>query len=162
MVPSPRLSPVAAQAGVPTATLSQVLRGTGRISERTRVRVIAAAEAVNYLPDRRAAGLRSGENREIGMVLHYLANPFNAELMRGVSDRMERAGHLASVLDARDDAAPLGTLSVAPYDLGQAMTERLPARLAAPSAPPVVVEIEARLRLRETTAPPQPAPGDHP
>lgn len=104
MAHRPKLSTVAAAAGVSTATVSQVLRGTGRISTQTRDRVLAAARQVNYLPDGRAAALRSGENREIGLVLHHLANPFNAEVVSGVSDRLERAGHLVSVLDSRDDA----------------------------------------------------------
>ncbi len=103
MAHRPKLSTVAAQAGVSTATVSQVLRGTGRISEATRARVLAAVRAVNYLPDGRAAALRSGETREIGLVLHHLANPFNAELVSGVSDRLERDGYLVSVLDSRDD-----------------------------------------------------------
>ena len=166
MAPRPKLGTLAAQAGVSTATVGRMMRGTGRIPERTRARVIATAEAVNSLPDRRAAGLRSGENREIGMVPHPLAHPLDARLVSGVSDRLERAGHLVCVLDARDDAAPLSTLFVAPHDLGQALAERLLVRRAAPSAPPVTleIEIEARLMLRETTAPPLPAstPGDRP
>ncbi|MGR3463673.1 LacI family DNA-binding transcriptional regulator [Limimaricola sp.] len=104
MAERPKLSTVAAATGVSTATVSQVLRGTGRISAQTRERVLSAVRAVNYLPDKRAAALRSGENREIGLVLHHLANPFNAELVSGVSDRLERDGHLVSVLDSRDDA----------------------------------------------------------
>ncbi|WP_045319894.1 LacI family DNA-binding transcriptional regulator [Limimaricola cinnabarinus] len=104
MAHRPKLSTVAAAAGVSPATVSQVLRGTGRISEETRARVLEAARAVNYLPDGRAAAMRSGENREIGLVLHHLANPFNAELVSGVSDRLERDGYLVSVLDSRDDA----------------------------------------------------------
>lgn len=99
----PKLHTVAVEAGVSTATVSQVLRGTGRISEDTRQKVLDAARAVNYLPDGRAASLRSGENREIGLVLHHLANPFNAELVSGVSDRLEDDGYLVSVLDSRDD-----------------------------------------------------------
>ncbi len=104
MAQRPKLSTVAEAAGVSTATVSQVLRGTGRISEQTRAKVLEAVRAVNYLPDGRAAAMRSGINREIGLVLHHLANPFNAELVSGVSDRLERDGYLVSVLDSRDDA----------------------------------------------------------
>lgn len=99
----PKLSTVAEAAGVSTATASQVLRGTGRISEATRKKVLAAAKTLHYVRDGRAAAMRSGENREIGFAIHQIANPFNAEVISGVSDLLETEGYLVSVLDSRDD-----------------------------------------------------------
>ena len=101
----PRLQDVASRAGVSLATVSQVMRGTGRISPATRARVEAAASALNYVRDTRAASMRSGENRELGMVIHGLANPFNAEVISGVTDELETEGYLVSVLDSGDDPA---------------------------------------------------------
>ena len=103
MTKKPKLDTVAKAAGVSTATASQVMRGTGRISEATRKKVLAAAERLHYVRDGRAASMRSGENREIGFVIHQLANPFNAEVVSGVSDLLESEGYLISVLDSRDD-----------------------------------------------------------
>ncbi len=99
----PKLQTVALEAGVSTATVSQVLRGIGRISDETREKVLTAARKVNYQRDGRAASMRSGEIREIGLVVHHLANPFNAEVISGVSDRLDQDGYLVSVLDSRDD-----------------------------------------------------------
>ena len=98
-----KLDDVAARAGVSRATVSQVMRGTGRISTETRARVSAAAAALDYVPDGRAAAMRSGLNREVGMVIHRIANPFNAEVVGGVTDALEQHGYLVSVLDSRDD-----------------------------------------------------------
>lgn len=103
MAGKPTLDTVAKAAGVSKATASQVMRGTGRISEKTRKKVMQAASALHYLPDGRAASMRSGENREIGFVIHQIANPFNAEVISGVSDLLEAEGYLVSVLDSRDD-----------------------------------------------------------
>lgn len=103
MTTKPKLETVAKQAGVSVATVSQVLRGTGRISEATRKKVLQVAKSLHYVPDGRAASMRSGHNREIGFVVHQLANPFNAEVISGVSDLLENDGFLVSVLDARDD-----------------------------------------------------------
>jgi len=103
MTEKPKLSTVAALAGVSLATVSQVMRGTGRISEKTRSKVLDAAKQLNYVPDGRAASMRSGQNREIGMVIHQIANPFNAEVISGVSDLLETEGYLVSVLDSGDD-----------------------------------------------------------
>ncbi|MEM6846782.1 MAG: substrate-binding domain-containing protein [Pseudomonadota bacterium] len=100
----PKLATVAAQAGVSVATASQALRGTGRISEQTRKRVLSAADDLNYVPDARAVAMRSGVNREIGLVIHEISNPLNAEVMSGVCDLLESEGFLVSVLDSRDSA----------------------------------------------------------
>jgi len=100
----PKLQTVAREAGVSTATVSQVMRGAGRISEDTRKKVLQAARRLNYIPDGRAAAMRSGENREVGLVVHFLSNPFNAEVISGVSDQLENEGYLVSVLDSRDEA----------------------------------------------------------
>lgn len=103
MKQKPKLETVAKDAGVSTATVSQVMHGVGRISEKTRRKVLAAAERLHYVPDGRAASMRSGEKREIGMVIHRIANPFNAEVISGVSDLLETEGYLVSVLDSQDD-----------------------------------------------------------
>lgn len=99
----PTLKTVAREAGVSIATASQVMRGSGRISEETRRKVLDAARQVNYVADGRAASMRSGEIREVGLLIHQIANPFNAEVISGVSDLLETEGYLVSVLDSRDD-----------------------------------------------------------
>lgn len=103
MNPRPKLQTVAEMAGVSIATASQVMRGTGRISQATRGKVLEAAKKLNYVTDGRAASMRSGENREIGFVIHHIANPFNAEVISGASDLLESEGYLLSVLDSRDE-----------------------------------------------------------
>ena len=97
------LKTLAKASGVSVATASQVIRGVGRISEHTRKRVLSTAEKMNYIPDGRAISMRSGERPEIGMIIQELANPFNAEVVSGVSDCLERHGYFVSVLDSRND-----------------------------------------------------------
>ena len=104
MLQKPTLETVAKLAGVSIPTVSQALRGTGRISEETRRKVIAAAQQLHYLTDQKAASMRSGENREVGFVINQLSNPFNAEVISGVVDLLEAEGYLVSILDTRDDA----------------------------------------------------------
>ncbi|WP_170421234.1 LacI family DNA-binding transcriptional regulator [Ruegeria arenilitoris] len=104
MPAKPTLASVAKAAGVSIPTVSQVMRGTGRISEQTRKKVLQAAEALHYVTDSRAASMRSGENREIGFVLNQFANPFNAEVVSGAVELLEAEGYLVSILDTRDDA----------------------------------------------------------
>lgn len=105
MSEKPTLRTVAREAGVSVPTVSQVLRGTGRISDQTRDRVLEVVSRLRYVPDSRAAAMRSGDNREIGFVINRLQNPFNAEVIGGVVDLLEAEGYLVSVVDTRDDAA---------------------------------------------------------
>lgn len=104
----PTLQSVAREAGVSVPTVSQVMRGTGRISEETRKKVLKAAQQLHYVPNLRAASMRSGENREIGFVINQLSNPFNAEVVSGVVDLLDAEGYLVSILDMRDDAMRQG------------------------------------------------------
>ena len=100
----PTLGTVAKEAGVSIPTVSQVIRGTGRISEKTRDRVLQAAKKLHYVPDSRAAAMRSGENYEIGFVINNFQNPFNAEVVGGVVDLLETEGYMVSLLDTQDNA----------------------------------------------------------
>lgn len=95
------LKTVAATAGVSVTTASQVLRGAGRISASTADRVLKAAEQLNYIRDNRAASMRSGVSNEIGMVVHHIINPFNAEVISGVSEYLNEQGYFVSVLDSQ-------------------------------------------------------------
>lgn len=104
MPPRPTIHTVADEAGVSISTVSQVLRGQGRISEGTRRKVLLIAKKVGYVQDRRASAMRSGECREVGLLIHNIRNPFNAEVMVGVNSYLEEKGYLVFVLDALDDA----------------------------------------------------------
>jgi len=105
MPPRPTIRTVAAEAGVSISTVSQVIRGEGRISDDTRKKVQRAADKVNYVQNRQAAAMRSGASRDIGLLIHNIRNPFNAEVVLGVNSYLEEQGYLVFVLDALDDLA---------------------------------------------------------
>lgn len=99
----PTLRTVAEEAQVSLPTVSQVMRGVGRISDSTRKRVLEAADRVGYVPDESAVTMRTGRTKEVGIIVHFIANHFNSELVGGVSDVLEPLGYSLSVLDAQDD-----------------------------------------------------------
>lgn len=65
---------VATEAGVSIATVSLVMRGLGNFPDKTRTHVQATAKRLGYHANKRAAGLRSGNNRTIGFVLTAASN----------------------------------------------------------------------------------------
>lgn len=92
---------VAKEAGVSVSTVSQVMRGVGRCGEETKNKVKLAAKKLNYHADQRASSLRTGKVNEIGLVLYQLSNPFNSEIISGVTDFLDDKDYLVSILDSK-------------------------------------------------------------
>ncbi|MCX5602883.1 LacI family DNA-binding transcriptional regulator [Streptomyces phaeochromogenes] len=63
---------MAARAGVSTATVSNALNGTGRLSEATRQRVLAAAREVVHAPASAARALARGSTGVLGLTMTTL------------------------------------------------------------------------------------------
>lgn len=81
-----RIGDVAKQAGVSSATVSRVLAGKPHVSAAVRARVLEAAEALNYRPNRIARSLRTQRSRFIGLVVSDIQNPFFNQIVRAVED----------------------------------------------------------------------------
>jgi LacI family transcriptional regulator len=84
---------VAESAGVSYATVSHVINNTRLVSPETRERVLAAMDALNYRPNALARSLRQGKTNTIGLVLPDSANPFFAEISRGIEDEAFQKGY---------------------------------------------------------------------
>ncbi|WP_313196652.1 LacI family DNA-binding transcriptional regulator [Shinella zoogloeoides] len=94
---------VAAAAGVSVATASYVLSGTGRPSEATRKRVLAAADALGFIRDASAARLRTGKSNLVGVILNNIINPFFSELVASLEATVYEAGGLTLLATAQND-----------------------------------------------------------
>lgn len=96
---------IAAAAGVSHPTVSRALRGEGRIGQETRQRILALADALGYTPSLLARGLVTQQTRTVGLVMTNLADPFHAEVARGVEDEAARCGFSVYVASSQVDAA---------------------------------------------------------
>lgn len=99
------LSAVARHAGVSRATASLVLRGTGRVSETTRRRVLASMAELGYVYDRVAAALRTHRTPIVGVMISDIANAFFAELFSGLQAELAATGFLPLVAATGKDLA---------------------------------------------------------
>lgn len=77
--PAATIKDVAAQAGVSVMTVSNVLRGRGRVSEETRKRVLETAERQGYRPNLTARALVEGKAPTLALMLSCITNPFYPE-----------------------------------------------------------------------------------
>ncbi|MEX3102213.1 MULTISPECIES: LacI family DNA-binding transcriptional regulator [unclassified Streptomyces] len=102
----PTLGAVAVRAGVSTATVSNALNGTGRLSEDTRRRVLAAARDLGYAPAGTARALARGATGVLGLTMTtygdlpvpYTAIPYYADLTLGALAAAHERGYLLLTL----------------------------------------------------------------
>ncbi|MFB8188499.1 LacI family DNA-binding transcriptional regulator [Microbacterium sp. NPDC055988] len=83
---------VARRAGVSPATVSRVFNGT-RVSPEKIEAVRAAAEELNFTPNRAARTLRTQSSEVIALVIPDIENPYFTEMARGVEDVASEAGY---------------------------------------------------------------------
>jgi LacI family transcriptional regulator len=82
----PTIIEVAKRANVSTATVSNVIRGTRKVSEELTKRVQDAVAAMDYTPNEIARSLKVKQTRMLAMVLPDITNPFFPEIIRGAED----------------------------------------------------------------------------
>lgn len=99
----PTIIDLARAAGVSKSTVSLVLNGSDLVRAETRRRVEAAVEALGYVYNRGAASLRAGSSDIIGMVINDLANPFFADLARGIERTLQARGVTPFIADSGED-----------------------------------------------------------
>lgn len=86
----PTLEQVAHRAGVGRGTVSRVINGSPRVSERTRSAVLRAVTELGYVPNRAARALAAGSTDAIALVVpepetRLFAEPYFSGVLRGVS-----------------------------------------------------------------------------
>lgn len=112
----PNLASVAALAGVSASTASLAFSGLGPVSEKTRAKVLAAAEQLDYAgPDPRAQSLRRGRSGIVGVVLEdsvseAFRDPMNIATLDGIADAIGPSG--SAMLLLTDNEGPSGFRTV--------------------------------------------------
>ncbi|MFC5827675.1 LacI family DNA-binding transcriptional regulator [Nonomuraea insulae] len=95
---------VAKLAGVSTATVARVLRGTTPVSDALRERVEDAVAKLGYVPNAVARSLSRGRTQLLGLLVADISNPFFGEVARGLEDAAVAGGY--QVLVGSSDLNP--------------------------------------------------------
>lgn len=86
------LRDVSEASGVSEMTVSRVLRNRGDVSEATRERVLEAARALGYVPNKIAGALASQRVNLVGVIIPSLSNLVFPEVLSGISAELEDTG----------------------------------------------------------------------
>lgn len=84
---------IAKRAGVSNQTVSRVLNGKPDVAEDTRRRIEQIIDELSYVPSTAARSLRYQGTKTIGLIVPDNANPFFAEIARGVENAGFEAGY---------------------------------------------------------------------
>lgn len=103
---------VADAAGVSIATVSRVIQGSTAVSERTREKVLAAIERLEYVPLAAARSLAVKQSAALGLVLPELDGPYFSELLMGFEEAAAERG-LSVVLSLGDHDGTLDAVRFA-------------------------------------------------
>jgi len=96
---------VAARAGVSSTTVSHVINDTRPVSAGLRGRVEAAMAELGFQPNALARSLRRKRTHTLGMIVPDSANPFFAEVGRGIEDTSFAAGYSVILCNSDGDSA---------------------------------------------------------
>ncbi len=88
------LSDIAGDACVSRATVSLVLRNVPVVAEETRQRVLGSMRRLGYVYHRAAASLRTQRTHAIGLIVTDITNPFYAEIIVAIEDKLGNAGYV--------------------------------------------------------------------
>jgi LacI family transcriptional regulator len=106
--PRVRLADVARRAKVSAGTVSHVLTGHAQVSDALRLRVQGAIDALGYVPNVHAQGLRRSQSRMIGLCMPVASTAYMSTLSETLEDVASAAGfHVMHVFSRHDPATEL-------------------------------------------------------
>ncbi|MGC9347645.1 MAG: LacI family DNA-binding transcriptional regulator [Anaerolineae bacterium] len=97
------MADVAREVGVSMMTVSRVVNDKGDVSSATRQRVLEAIERLGYRPSGIARGLATRRTGTLGLVIPDVANPFFAEVARGVEHVAYAEGYNVFLCNTDED-----------------------------------------------------------
>ena len=99
----PTIRDVASAAGVSTATVSNVLRGTRFVGPDLQEKVRHAIATLGYRPNSLAAGLRERRSRMIGIVVPDITSGFFSAVLRRIEDLAAVGNYQILLADSQEN-----------------------------------------------------------
>jgi LacI family transcriptional regulator len=87
------LKDIAEKSGFSVNTVSRVMRGDPKISEKTRNIILEIAKEQEYIPDAIASSMRSAHSKTVGVITADSGNPFFSEVSKGIVEMADKLGY---------------------------------------------------------------------
>ncbi|AYG61792.1 LacI family DNA-binding transcriptional regulator [Rhizobium jaguaris] len=104
----PLMADVARLAGVAISTVSRALANPGRVNEKTRARIDAAAKKLGYTPNAMARGLRVGKSNTIMIILpgslYYGVSQVIPQVLQSINKALLQNGYNLMIANLGRDA----------------------------------------------------------
>lgn len=84
---------IAKELGLSTSTVSRAIRDSYEISTKTKKRVLACAQRLNYRPNPIALSLKEKRSRSIGVIVSEIANSFFSQAINGIESIAYKKGY---------------------------------------------------------------------
>ncbi len=94
---------IATTLGVSTATVSNALRGTGRVSPALAEQIRLEAERLGYVPDHAARALRTGKSNTVGLLVPNIGQPLFPAFAQAIERAAKRRGLAVLIGDSQGD-----------------------------------------------------------
>jgi len=97
---------IAKSTGLSITTVSRVLNGKAkqfRISEKSKKKIVEAAEALNYIPNQIAVNLQSGRTRTIALIIPSLMNPYFSRIAGLINMELQQMGYATLISDCNEN-----------------------------------------------------------
>jgi len=96
---------VAAVAGVSVSTVSRALKGSGRMAEGTRRRILEAADRLDFHPNALAQSFATGRSLTVGILTHKAAGTFATPVITGIMQTLSQHDIAVVVYDDQSNPA---------------------------------------------------------
>lgn len=92
--PNVTMQEIADRLGVSLKSVSLAVNGTGRLSQKTRERILQAAREMGYRPNFAARSLVTRRSCLIGVLLPYSNSSFFGDIMTGIEKKAHEHGFM--------------------------------------------------------------------
>ena len=87
------------------ATVSRALNNHPRISQTTKELVVKTAKEMNYKQNNLAKALKSGETKNIGIIVPYINTNFFSSIIRGIEEELSPHGYHVIICQSHEDVS---------------------------------------------------------
>lgn len=98
------LKELASLLGISVSSVSKALNDSHEISEETKKKVRALAKKYHYQPNILAKSLKTGRSNTIGIIIPYLANPFQSQILEGAHQAAYANNYKLVFMQSRENA----------------------------------------------------------